>query len=124
MKPKLGCESCERGVRAYLQRSSSATKRRNSCAAGMRSDASLFHHGARNQTSMRSENKLCCPACWLVPGQEFVCAALRRGGRVRQSDDGASVQRSDQLLTADELRQVWDTVHLADLTVDHTAVRL
>ncbi len=43
---------------------------------------------------------------------------------MRQSDDGASVQRSDQLLTADELRQVWDTVHLADLTVDHTAVRL
>lgn len=40
------CKTNLRGAGAlvYLHLSFSATKGRNSCAAGVRSDASLFHH--------------------------------------------------------------------------------
>lgn len=55
---------------------------------------------------------LFCLLCCLVQPRSLLL--LQHSRQVQQSDDSPSVQRTDQLLTADERRQLQATVHLAD----------
>lgn len=105
---------------AYLGRTPSTTKGFTSGAAGVRSDASLLHHGAPHQT--KNEYiciclSLACMSAWQVslllgPRQKArlsVCGPAQRESaaerRVSPSGQPVPLTRPgpDQLLTSDEL---------------------